>query len=316
MIALGRPRGGRRRFKAINEASRAKPGAPRPLRRVRPGGRRGRGQEYPGPYDENDFTAGLEPEDFVSMMLGLPRGRAGTTTPGGWGCSRRGCSRCSSCCPRSSSSAWRSSRRCERLGAGPAFKLRKEAPYTLRRTTAGAQTPFYVTPEFEREILRDLVLHRVEAAVEGSASAPPPTVSASARLGSGCSTRAASPGTRARRGGGRGAVPTHTPSCAKYDGSEAKTAAPPPRVPPTTPAAAAVSGARVRGAICELCSTLSHTYTCLRLSFLIWPHSAMILPTSGRRPHRLHSPQDVEVRWSFMQPKTTWTPSGHRPCRW
>ena len=134
------------------------------------------GEEYYEPYDESGFTAGLEPEDFVSMMLGLPPGarprRRHYTEP-----------------EVGMLEAWMFTLlqllpallvlgmalvppMSSRLGAGPAFKLRKEAPYTLRRTTAGAQTPFYVTPEFEREILRDLgVLHRVEAAVEGSAKA-------------------------------------------------------------------------------------------------------------------------------------------------
>ena len=116
-----------------------------------------------------------------------------------------------------------------RLGAGPAFKLRKEAPYTLRRTTAGAQTPFYVTPEFEREILRDLgVLHRVEAAVEGSAKA---------LLGENCererktqqrmldAARRQPKGPERDEAVAKAQSPTHTPSCAKYDGFGGKNGA-------------------------------------------------------------------------------------------
>ena len=65
-----------RRFKAINEAYSV---LSDPARRDRydaygPEDDEDEGEEYYEPYDESGFTAGLEPEDFVSMMLGLPPG--------------------------------------------------------------------------------------------------------------------------------------------------------------------------------------------------------------------------------------------------
>lgn len=217
-----------RRFKAINEAYSV---LSDPARRDRydaygPEDDEDEGEEYYEPYDESGFTAGLEPEDFVSMMLGLPPGarprRRHYTEP-----------------EVGMLEAWMFTLlqllpallvlgmalvppMSSRLGAGPAFKLRKEAPYTLRRTTAGAQTPFYVTPEFEREILRDLgVLHRVEAAVEGSAKA---------LLRENCererktqqrmldAARRQPKGPERDEAVAKAQSPTHTPSCAKYDG--------------------------------------------------------------------------------------------------